>query len=58
MLVLYGSEVLVVDVAALDAADSGSSAGDISVAVLRLISYAEVMSTITEALLISDNDHA
>lgn len=42
MLVLYGAELLIVDVAALDAADSAAAAADISVAVLRLISYSEV----------------
>lgn len=42
MLVLTGAEVLVLNVAALEAAEAAAAGGDMSLAVLRLISYREV----------------
>jgi hypothetical protein len=42
MLVLTGADVLVINVAALEAAEAAAVGGDPSLAVLRLISYREV----------------
>uniref|UniRef100_A0A383VP05 CRAL-TRIO domain-containing protein n=1 Tax=Tetradesmus obliquus TaxID=3088 RepID=A0A383VP05_TETOB len=43
MLVLTGAEVLVLNVAALEAAEAAAAGGDMSLAVLRLISYRELL---------------
>jgi hypothetical protein len=61
MLVLTGADMLVINVAALEAAEAAAAGGDMSLAVLRLISYREVREVLgrcADLLLAGQQQHA